>query len=95
MTLRRALPTSTLRARDERPSRWRTYDATRTIGFVFIEGFADWEFGFLSGSAPEWFGARPVALTPGGAPVVSIGAFQLAGQRGWRQRRAPISMPWQ
>ena len=56
--------------------------ATRRIGFVFIEGFADWEFGFLSGSAPEWFGARPVALTPGGAPVVSIGGFRLAGERG-------------
>ena len=55
---------------------------TRTIGFVFIEGYADWEFGLLSGSAPEWFGARPVALTPGGVPVVSIGGFQLAGQRG-------------
>jgi putative intracellular protease/amidase len=56
--------------------------ATRTIGFVFIEGFADWEFGFLSGSALEWFDARPIALTPRGAPVVSIGGFQLAGQRG-------------
>jgi putative intracellular protease/amidase len=56
--------------------------ATRTIGFVFIEGFADWEFGFLSGSALEWFDARPIALTPKGAPVVSIGGFQLAGQRG-------------
>jgi hypothetical protein len=55
---------------------------TRTIGFVFVEDFADWEFGFLSGSAPEWFGARPVALTPGGAPVVSIGGLQLSGQRG-------------
>jgi putative intracellular protease/amidase len=55
---------------------------TRTIGFVFIEGFADWEFGLLSGSAPEWFGARPVALTPGRAPGVSIGGFRLTGQRG-------------
>jgi len=55
---------------------------TRSIGFVFIEGYADWGFGLLSGSAPEWFGARPVALTPGGAPVVSIGGFELAGQRG-------------
>jgi putative intracellular protease/amidase len=62
---------------------------TRTIGFVFIEGFADWEFGFLSGSAPEWFGARPVALTPGGAPVVSIGGFQLAGQRGLAPEESP------
>jgi hypothetical protein len=55
---------------------------TRTIGFVFIEGYADWEFGLLSGSAPEWFGAGPVALTPGGASVVSIGGVELAGQRG-------------
>jgi putative intracellular protease/amidase len=55
---------------------------TKTIGFVFIEGYADWEFGFLSGSAVEWFDARPVALTPGGAPVVSIGGFQLTGRRG-------------
>ena len=53
----------------------------KTIGFVFIEGFADWEFGFLSGAAPEWFGAKAVALTPGRAPVVSIGGFELAGQR--------------
>ena len=45
----------------------------RTIGFVFIQGFADWEFGFLSGAASDWFATRPVALTPEGAPVVSIG----------------------
>jgi putative intracellular protease/amidase len=54
----------------------------KKIGFVFIEGYADWEFGFLSGSAVEWFGGSTVALTPGGAPVVSIGGFQLAGHRG-------------
>jgi putative intracellular protease/amidase len=56
--------------------------ATRTIGFVFIQGFADWEFGFLSGAASDWFATRPVALTPKGAPVVSTGGFELAGQRG-------------
>lgn len=55
---------------------------SRTIGFVFIQGFADWEFGFLSGAAVEWFGARPVALTPAAAPVVSIGGFTLTGERG-------------
>jgi putative intracellular protease/amidase len=54
----------------------------RTIGFVFIQGFADWEFGFLSGAASDWFATRPVALTPKGVPVVSIGGFELAGQRG-------------
>jgi hypothetical protein len=30
----------------------RTHLTTRTIGFVFIEGFAEREFGFLCGS-PE------------------------------------------
>jgi putative intracellular protease/amidase len=54
----------------------------RTIGFVFIQGFADWEFGFLSGAASDWFATRPVALTPKGEPVVSIGGFELVGQRG-------------
>jgi hypothetical protein len=65
---------------------------TKTIGFVFIEGYADWEFGFLSGSAPEWFGARPVALTPGCAPVVSIGGFRLAGERGLTPEESPDPM---
>lgn len=54
----------------------------KTIGFVFIEKFADWEFGLLSASAVEWFGARTLALTPRGMPVVSIGGFRLAGERG-------------
>jgi putative intracellular protease/amidase len=56
--------------------------AGKTIGFIFIQGFADWEFGFLAAAAKEWFGLNTVALTPGGAPVVSIGGFSLSGQRG-------------
>jgi putative intracellular protease/amidase len=52
------------------------------IGFVFIQGFADWELGHLAGAAVEWFGAQAVALTPEGKPVVSIGGFTLLGQRG-------------
>jgi putative intracellular protease/amidase len=52
------------------------------IGFVFIQGFADWEFGHLAGAAVEWFDAKAVALTPEGKPVVSIGGFSLSGQRG-------------
>lgn len=55
---------------------------TKTIGFVFIEGFADWEFGLLSGSIPEWFGGRPVALSPQARPVRSIGGFLLHPERG-------------
>jgi putative intracellular protease/amidase len=56
--------------------------AAKKIGFVFIHGFADWEFGFLSGSATDWFGARTFALTPQGGSVESIGGFSLNGQRG-------------
>lgn len=37
---------------------------TKTIGFVFIPGVADWEYGLLSASAVEWFGAKVFAITP-------------------------------
>lgn len=54
----------------------------KTIGFVFIEGFADWEFGMLSASAVGWFGDKAVSLSPNAKPVRSIGGFQLVPQRG-------------
>lgn len=53
----------------------------KTIGFVFIEGFADWEYGFLSAAAADWFDIRPVALTPGGAGVRSASGFAVTGER--------------
>ena len=53
----------------------------KTIGFVFIEGFADWEYGLLAASAVEWFGARAVSLTPGGKPVTGISGFRLTPDR--------------
>ncbi|TGT37010.1 DJ-1/PfpI family protein [Mesorhizobium sp. M8A.F.Ca.ET.165.01.1.1] len=49
----------------------------KTIGFLFIEGFADWEYGLLAASAVEWCGARAVSLTPGGKPVTGISGFRL------------------
>ncbi len=55
--------------------------ASKTIGFVFIDGFADWEFGLLSASAVEWFGAKAVALSPEGKPVASIAGFRLTPDR--------------
>lgn len=58
-------------------------ETRKRIGFVFIEPFADWEFGFLSGSATEYFGSRTVALTPGARTVESIGGLTLTGQRGF------------
>lgn len=54
---------------------------SKTIGFVFIDGFADWEFGLLSASAVEYFGARAVSLSPGAEPVRSIAGFRLMPER--------------
>lgn len=53
----------------------------KTIGFVFIPGVADWEYGLLSASAVEWFGARGVPLTPDGATVRSASGFRIAAER--------------
>lgn len=57
-------------------------DQKKTIGLVFIDEFADWEFGLLSGSAVEWFGARVVALAPTTGPLRSIGGLHLVPDRG-------------
>ncbi len=54
----------------------------KTIGFVFIDKFADWEFGLLSGAATDWFAARAVALSPVTGPVRSIGGLRLVPDRG-------------
>lgn len=56
----------------------------KTIGFLFIEGFADWEYGLLAASAVEWFGARAVSLTPEGKPVTGISGFRLTPDRSAR-----------
>lgn len=53
----------------------------KTIGFLFIEGFADWEYGLLAASAAEWFGARAISLTPDGKPVKGISGFRLTPDR--------------
>jgi len=53
----------------------------KTIGFLFIEGFADWEYGLLAASAVEWFGARTVSLTSDGKPVTGISGFRLTPDR--------------
>ncbi|MBA8878172.1 DJ-1/PfpI family protein [Phyllobacterium myrsinacearum] len=54
----------------------------KKIGLVFIDEFADWEFGLLTGSAVEWFGARTVALAPSSGPLRSIGGLHLVPDRG-------------
>lgn len=56
----------------------------KKIGFLFIEGFADWEYGLLAASAVEWFGARAVSLTPDGKPVAGISGFRLTPDRSAR-----------
>ncbi len=54
----------------------------KLIGFVFVDRFADWEFGLLSGASTDWFGGRSVALSPLPGPVRSIGGFRLVPDRG-------------
>lgn len=53
----------------------------KKIGFLFIDRFADWEYGLLAASAVEWFGARAVSLTPTGEPVASASGFLLTPER--------------
>lgn len=53
----------------------------KKLGFVFIDRFADWEFGMLSASAIEFFGAQVVAMTPKALPVRSIGGLTMLGSR--------------
>lgn len=53
----------------------------KTIGILFIDRFADWEYGLLAASAVEWFGARAVSLTPDGKPVTSASGFLLTPDR--------------
>lgn len=54
----------------------------KTIGLVLIDGFADWEFGLLSGGAAEHLGAKTVFLSPGGKPVTSMGGLDARPSRG-------------
>ncbi|TJX05548.1 MAG: glutamine amidotransferase, partial [Mesorhizobium sp.] len=49
----------------------------KIIGVLFIDRFADWEYGLLAASAVEWFGARAVSLAPNGKPVTSASGFML------------------
>lgn len=56
----------------------------KTIGFVFVERFADWEYGLLAASATEWFGAHAVSLTPDGKPVKGTSGFRLVPDRSAR-----------
>jgi putative intracellular protease/amidase len=53
----------------------------KTIGFFFIEGFADWEYGLLAASATEYFGAKAVSISPDGKPVSSMSGFKLTPDR--------------
>ena len=59
-----------------------TEQQRKTIGIVLIDGFADWEFGILTGGAAEHFGAKVVFISPGGKPVNSIGGLEARPARG-------------
>ena len=60
-----------------------TGSKSKTLGLVFIHRYADWEYGLLAASAVEWFGARALALTPGGGAVASSAGLRLSGDRGF------------
>ena len=62
----------------------------KKVGFLFIPGFADWEYGLLSASAAEWFGAATLALTPDGKGVSSMSGFALTPARAADASRRPI-----
>jgi putative intracellular protease/amidase len=53
----------------------------KTIGFVFVDQYADWEYGLLSASAVGWFGARAIALSPDGKPLTGSAGFTLNALR--------------
>ena len=56
----------------------------KTVGLIFIEGFADWEFGLLSaaiGGGEEWFDGRVIALSPQTKALRSIGGLLLTPER--------------
>ena len=55
--------------------------ATRTIGFVFIDGYADWEYGVLAAAAKEWFDIGAFSLSPGARPLKGISGFLLSPER--------------
>lgn len=55
--------------------------ASKTIGVLFIDGLADWEYGLLAASAVDWFGARAVSLSPHPSPLTSIAGFRLTADR--------------
>jgi putative intracellular protease/amidase len=59
-----------------------TEQQRKTIGIVLTDGFADWEFGLLSGGAAEHFGANVVFISPNGKPVKSIGGLEARPERG-------------
>jgi len=52
-------------------------DAEKVIGVVFLDKWADWEAGLLTGSVPEWFGGKLVSISPDGSPVRSQGGLLL------------------
>lgn len=53
----------------------------KTLGLVLVAPFADWEYGYLAGSAREWFGLDIVTLSPGGEAVASIGGLNVTVDR--------------
>lgn len=54
---------------------------TRTIALCLIDGFADWEFGYLAGAARGWLGCEVRVVSTIRGPVASIGGLHTPGER--------------
>ena len=53
----------------------------KALGLVLVSPFADWEYGYLAGSAAEWFDTEIMVLSPDGGPVGSIGGLKVSADR--------------
>ena len=53
----------------------------KTVGVVFIDGWADWEFGLLTSSVAEWLAGRIVAIAPEPKLVRSLSGLLLQPER--------------
>lgn len=50
----------------------------KRVAIVLLDGFSDWEIGLFAAAARAWIGATVRHVTPGGAPVRSMGGLVVA-----------------
>jgi putative intracellular protease/amidase len=53
----------------------------KSIALCLIDGFADWEFGFLAGAAKKWLDCDVKVVSTIKGPITSIGGVRPSGER--------------